>query len=123
MRERYTSKFNGDAGAACPNGCGVWVATKMSTTHSASASLGNEFFSAPQLPDNFHSKLNFPGRGAGPRKSSGDPRWSSSSVKYIRVVRSGRRGKVRMVQQIEQFRPELHVEGLRYSSNVVVFEY
>src|ERR1700680_4623146 len=73
-------------------------------------------------PDNLQRKLDLSGvnrrrsqltRGAGRR---------SSRIENVGVIGEYRHGEVRVIQDIEKLRPELHVEILRNPPHIVILE-
>ena len=72
-------------------------------------------------PDGFQCKLNLPGRRLRGRNQPRVSDWTPCGIEDIAIIKG--RGEIRVIQQVEKFRPELHIEGVGNSLDVVVFEY
>ena len=73
------------------------------------------------LPNHFYRELNLPRRSLGRSDQSRIGDRIAAGVKDIPVIQ-GRR-EVRPIEDIEELRPELYVERIRNSLDVVVLEY
>src|SRR6267378_8676966 len=74
------------------------------------------------LEDYFDSELNLPGRCSRPGQQTHTGRRRSGPVKDVRVGGCGGRGKVGVIENIEDLGTELHVAALRDSPDVVVLK-
>jgi hypothetical protein len=79
------------------------------------------------LPDHLKRKLNFPGlRCCGHQNSRrtfvGRIQLRPGAVKNVRIVRHDGKCKIGVIENIENFGSELHIEGFGNPSNVIVLE-
>jgi hypothetical protein len=75
------------------------------------------------LEDYFHGELNLARGGGCPGELTYTLRQRPSSIEDVSVGRGRWRGKIRMVENIEYFRAELHIEVLGNSLDVIILEY
>src|SRR5580704_6216644 len=95
--------------------------TRLSSGHeSAKCAAGLVRTSSP---DNLERDLNLARRGRCRGQQTRNPRRRPSGIEYVCIVGGYRHGEVRVIQDIEELCPELHVEIFRHSHDVVVFEY
>src|SRR5882757_9850531 len=74
------------------------------------------------LPNYFHGELNFSGRGCGSCQHTRG-RKRSCGIEDVGVIRGNRWREVGVIENVENFRTELDVEGFRDLRDVVVLEY
>src|SRR5258708_28876718 len=75
-----------------------------------------------ELKDNFHRKLNLPRCCGSGSQCTCHGVGGSSPIKNVRISRGGRRSEVRVIQNVEDFRPELNVESFGNALDVIVLE-
>ena len=74
------------------------------------------------LPIQLQSELNLPRRSRGRSNETCSPSWMAACVENVRIFGGSRLGKVRVVQDIKELRPELRVEVLRNPLDRVVLK-
>src|SRR6266436_4391986 len=75
-----------------------------------------------KLKDYLHRKLNLPRCCGGGSQRTRYRVGASSPIKNVRISRGGRRSKVWVIENIEDFGAELHVESLRDALDVSVLK-
>ena len=75
------------------------------------------------LPYDLQGELDFSRRRHGRAKQSGDTRRRTRRIKDVGIIGKRRRSEVGMIEEIEDFCPELHIEVFRNSSNIVVLKH
>src|SRR5579872_3035433 len=75
------------------------------------------------LPTQLQRELDLPRGCRRRREQAGGSGRSSRGIKYVRVIRHDWYGEVRVVQDIKELRPELHVEVFRNPFHMIVFKH
>src|ERR1700730_3665624 len=79
-------------------------------------------FKTSKLPNDLQCELDLPRIGGCRSQQTRGPGRGPGRIEDVRIVGSYRRGEVRVIQDVEELCPELHVEALRNSLDIVFFE-